>query len=74
MILRSTFQIFGYLLLMLSTNILKAQEMNESVVEDASFVIIDNPQQLYKGILKNGKPYDGYFEKGGCRLFYGRLL
>ncbi|MCX8533483.1 toxin-antitoxin system YwqK family antitoxin [Chryseobacterium luquanense] len=38
-------------------------------VKDFSFDISENPQELYEGVFKNGKPYSGYFETEYNREF-----
>lgn len=45
------------------SNSINAQNM-EDFIEYDSFVIVDNPQEKYKGIYKEGMPYEGYFPKG----------
>ncbi|WP_299314905.1 hypothetical protein [uncultured Aquimarina sp.] len=47
----------------LFSNPVNSQNM-EDFIEYDSFVIIEKPQKTYKGIYKEGKPYQGYFSKG----------
>ncbi len=45
------------------SNSINAQHM-EDFIEYDSFIIVDKPQDKYKGIYKDGIPYEGYFSKG----------
>lgn len=38
-------------------------------IKDFSFAISEKPQSSYEGVLKNGKPYSGYFETEYSREF-----
>lgn len=38
-------------------------------IKDYSFTITERPQGFYEGILKNGKPFSGYFETDASREF-----
>lgn len=38
-------------------------------IKDYSFTVSEKPQQFYEGILKNGKPFSGYFETEVDREF-----
>lgn len=40
-----------------------------SKVKNYSFTISEKPQEFYEGILKNGKPFSGYFETKDDREF-----
>ncbi|WP_438712066.1 hypothetical protein ACSTS3_06305 [Aquimarina muelleri] len=45
-----------------------AQEM-KSIKKDSSYTIAEHPMDVYEGVYKNNKPYNGYFKKGNQELF-----
>lgn len=46
------------------TSYLKDEQGNLVEIEDNGFIIEAKPQKVYKGVYKDGKPYDGYFKEG----------
>ncbi len=57
------------LLLFITLTYSNAQQMKDSIINDNSFIIKENPLDSYKGTLREGKPYDGYFKKGDRDFF-----
>lgn len=47
-----------------TTHRFKGKQLIE-VVYANQFLLLDNPQEVYSGSYKNGKPYDGYFQGEG---------
>ncbi len=43
--------------------------MKDSIINDSSFVIKENPLDSYQGTFRNEKPYEGYFKKGDPDFF-----
>ncbi|MGO3183375.1 MAG: hypothetical protein ACTIJ9_11140 [Aequorivita sp.] len=37
---------------------------------DSTYIIPDNPQEVYRGIYKENKPYNGYFKVGDSEIFW----
>ncbi len=58
-----------YAIIILISNSINGQQMKDSIINDSSFKIKENPLDSYQGKYKNGKPYEGYFKKGD-REFY----
>lgn len=46
------------------TSYFKDAQGNVVEVEDNGFIIEAKPQKMYKGVYKDGKPFDGYFKEG----------
>lgn len=47
---------------------IRAQEMNK-VIKDSTFIIYDNPKDVYQGMFSKEKPYHGYFREGEGEIF-----
>lgn len=46
---------------------------NKTEVADSTFIIPDNPQEVYRGFYKENKPYNGYFKVGDNDIFWVEL-
>ncbi|MBW1294580.1 hypothetical protein [Aquimarina litoralis] len=49
------------------SNSINAQNM-EDFIEHDSFIIVDNPKEVYKSFYKDGMLYEGYFPKGNSEF------
>lgn len=55
--------IFLLVFSMLLSNTINSQNM-EDTIEHNTFLIVEQPQEIYKGTYKDGVPFNGYFSKG----------